>query len=371
MQDTKFNPLDAKKAGDVDVLAISAAARALEAGNLVAFPTETVYGLGADAENPEAIHQIYTVKGRPANHPVIVHLAPGAKLEYWAKNIPQEAHQLINAFWPGPLTLILERADHIPDAVSGGQATIGLRCPSHPVAQALLSSFKSGKGGIAAPSANKFGHVSPTLAKHVMDEFATEVAQGQIYSVLEGGQSEVGIESSILDLSRLATRGPVMLRPGHVSAQAIEAVLHMTVRQPFSDTGMNQSTNADDTAPRVSGSLDAHYAPHTPVILVASQSFDVIRTRLQSLGKQVVCMRISAVTASAVSTQDVIMSNQAQAYAHALYAALRQLDLCGADVILVEAPPVAADWQGVNDRLSRAAFDSRALLAQWLDAAEN
>jgi L-threonylcarbamoyladenylate synthase len=183
--------------------AIVTAAQALEAGRLVAFPTETVYGLGADAENPAAVADIYKAKGRPSDHPVIVHVAPGADIRYWAKDIPHEADQLIAAFWPGPLTLILKRADHIPDAVSGGQDTVGIRCPSHPVAQQLLLAFKNGKGGVAAPSANKFGHVSPTLAQHVTEEFAQEILPGGlIAAVLDGGQSEVGIESTIVDLSR-------------------------------------------------------------------------------------------------------------------------------------------------------------------------
>ncbi|HVK93382.1 MAG TPA: L-threonylcarbamoyladenylate synthase, partial [Noviherbaspirillum sp.] len=155
----------------IDLSAIEDAARKLEQGRLVAFPTETVYGLGADAENPSAVAAIYAAKGRPSNHPVIVHLAPGADIGYWAEAIPDEAHKLVEAFWPGPLSLILKRVRHIPDAVSGGQDSIGLRCPSHPVAQALLQAFKEGKGGVAAPSANKFGRVSPTTAQHVRDEF--------------------------------------------------------------------------------------------------------------------------------------------------------------------------------------------------------
>lgn len=203
---------------------IQQAATILESGGLVAFPTETVYGLGADAENPEAVARIYAAKGRPANHPVIVHLAPEADIAYWATEIPEQAHRLIAAFWPGPLTLILKRATHIPDAVSGGQDSIGLRCPSHPVAQALLRAFKKGKGGIAAPSANKFGHVSPTTAQHVLDEFGGGPGN-LVECILDGGQSEVGIESTIVDLSRIATRGPVLLRPGRITAAQIAAVI--------------------------------------------------------------------------------------------------------------------------------------------------
>ena len=170
---------------------IARAAAALEAGQLVAFPTETVYGLGADAENPAAVASIYAAKGRPQDHPVIVHVAPGASLDYWTTEIPPQARQLADAFWPGPLTMILKRAPNIPDAVSGGQDTVGIRCPSHPVAIALLQAFKHGKGGVAAPSANKFGHVSPTTAQHVRDEFGDDP---RLASVLDGGQSDVGIE---------------------------------------------------------------------------------------------------------------------------------------------------------------------------------
>lgn len=173
------------------------AVQLLEAGELVAFPTETVYGLGADAENPEAVARIYAAKGRPSNHPIIVHVVDGGDISYWVDDVPPAAQALIDAFWPGPLTLILKRAAHIPAAVAGGQDSIGLRCPSHPVAQALLSRFKRGRGGIAAPSANKFGQVSPTTAQHVRDEF------GDAVFVLEGDGVEVGIESTIVDLSRL------------------------------------------------------------------------------------------------------------------------------------------------------------------------
>jgi L-threonylcarbamoyladenylate synthase len=304
---------------------INEAARQLEAGRLVAFPTETVYGLGADAENSQAIQQIYAVKGRPADHPVIVHLAPGAAIDYWAKNIPPAAYQLIAAFWPGPLTLILQRADHIPDTVSGGQDTIGLRCPSHPVAQALLSSFKGGQGGIAAPSANKFGHVSPTSAQHVLDEFAQEIQNGTIGLVLEGGQSEVGIESSILDLTRLVSHGPVLLRPGQISAQAIEQILGVPVQ--------SASARADSSAPRASGTLDAHYAPNTPVITVSSELFESTKKQLLALKKRVATMFFSAdhSTSNLQVAFDLQMPNEVSGYAHHLYAGLRQLDTVGAD----------------------------------------
>ncbi|WP_428717522.1 L-threonylcarbamoyladenylate synthase [Undibacterium curvum] len=334
--------------------AIAEAAEALESGLLVAFPTETVYGLGADAENPDAVARIYEAKGRPSNHPVIVHVAPGADISYWAQQIPEQAQQLIAAFWPGPLTLILKRAAHIPDAVSGGQDTVGIRCPSHPVAQELLRAFKGGRGGLAAPSANKFGHVSPTMAEHVMEEFTQELSPGGlIAAVLDGGQSEVGIESTIVDLSRLSTHGPVLLRPGHISAAQLEQVMQMPVASP------------DAAAPRASGTLDAHYAPHTPVVQVRADELDQVVAQLQARGKQVALMSYQAHPAIQAQAWRHLPADPVS-YAHDLYAGLRELDHAQADLILVEALPQEQDWQGVNDRLRRAAFDSRDVLARLL-----
>ena len=331
------------------------AAALLESGSLVAFPTETVYGLGADAENPAAVSNIYTAKGRPSNHPVIVHLAPEADIGYWTKDIPPVAHQLIKAFWPGPLTLILKRADHIPDAVSGGQDSIGLRCPSHPVAQALLRAFKAGKGGVAAPSANKFGHVSPTTARHVLDEFSQETQPGGlIAAVLDGGQSDVGIESTILDLTRLATHGPVLLRPGHISASQIAQVIGVNPAAP------------DAAAPRASGTLEAHYAPNTPVVLVDAAELNQTVTQLFAAGKRIAMMRCQCQEQVIAPIAQRQMSIDPVIYAHDLYAALRELDLVHADIILVEALPQDKAWQGVNDRLKRAAFDSREVLQKLL-----
>jgi L-threonylcarbamoyladenylate synthase len=325
--------------------AIEAAARVLESGGLVAFPTETVYGLGADAENPQAVASIYAAKGRPSNHPVIVHLAPGADLSYWARDIPPQAQQLIDAFWPGPLTLILKRAEHIPSAVSGGQDSIGLRCPSHPVAQALLRAFKSGKGGVAAPSANKFGHVSPTTAQHVRDEFGDELT-----CVLDGGQSDVGIESTIVDLSRERI---ALLRPGQISAEQIATVLGVWPIAP------------DVTAPRVSGALDSHYAPHTPVALIATENVQTTVQELASRGKRVAFISHTLQASSVEVTQHLVPPDPT-GYAHELYAALRSMDLVGADIILVEMPPQDDGWQGINDRLRRAAYGSTDVLDQMI-----
>ncbi len=335
---------------DLDFAAIEAAARLLEQGELVAMPTETVYGLGADAENPVAVARIYAAKGRPQDHPVIVHLAPGASLDHWATDIPDAARQLADAFWPGPLTMILKRAAGIPDAVSGGQDTVGLRCPSHPVAIALLQAFKGGQGGVAAPSANKFGNVSPTTAQHVRDEFGDD---GSIAAILDGGQSTVGIESTIVDLSRLATHGPVLLRPGSISAEAIAAVIDMMPCAP------------DVAAPRASGTLESHYAPHTPVAMQDSATLQATMATLAQAGRKVALIHYTDLPAAHA---DLRLPASPDGFAHALYAALRQMDTAGADVILVEAPPQGGAWLGVNDRLRRAAHGSTGIVHGLLNS---
>jgi L-threonylcarbamoyladenylate synthase len=325
------------------------AAAILESGGLVAFPTETVYGLGADAENPAAVARIYAAKGRPQDHPVIVHLAPGADLDYWACEIGPEARALVAAFWPGPLTLILKRAAHIPDAVSGGQDTVGLRCPAHPVAIALLQAFKGGKGGLAAPSANKFGNVSPTTARHVHDEFD---ADGSVGAVLDGGQSAVGIESTIVDLSRMASHGPVLLRPGQVSAQAIADVIGHLPAAP------------DAAAPRASGTLESHYAPRTPLAMPGHGALVATLEQLALAGCKVALVHYSELAPAHAALR---LPADPDAYAHRLYAALRQMDHAGADLIVVEAPPEADAWLGVNDRLRRAAHGSEPIVRALLE----
>jgi L-threonylcarbamoyladenylate synthase len=333
----------------LDWPAIHAAALQLEAGELVAFPTETVYGLGADAENPVAVANIYAAKGRPSNHPVIVHLAPEADIGYWAESIPADARKLIDAFMPGPLTLILKRAARIPDTVSGGQDSVGLRCPSHPVAQALLRTFKDGKGGVAAPSANKFGHVSPTTAQHVRDEFGTD-ENSLVKCVLDGGQSEVGIESTIIDLSRGRA---VLLRPGDISAARIAEVLGSLPMMP------------DAGAPRASGTLDSHYAPRTPVVLVDPDQLPTMLRQLAVAGRRIALMHRSIFPSALVVAQHAL-ADTPEGYAHDLYAALRALDAAAADLIVVESPPEDNQWQGVNDRLRRAAYGSSDILSRLL-----
>ena len=337
-----------------DPAAIAAAAGLLEAGQLVAFPTETVYGLGADAENPAAVALIYQAKGRPSNHPLIVHLAPQADVGYWSNEVSAAAVKLMAAFWPGPLTLILPRAARIPAAVAGGQDSIGLRCPAHPVAQALLRSFRGGRGGVAAPSANRFGHVSPTMAQHVREEFA-DVPLMQC--VLDGGQSMVGIESTILDLSR---GRPVLLRPGHIDAEQIAAVLGVMPALP------------DSTAPRASGTLASHYAPRTPVVVLPAAALADALFQLARSGRRVALMHHGEVETIADARQLASLAARAAlpadavGYAHDFYAALRRLDLHDADLILVQALPATAAFQALADRLSRAAHGSVDVLARLL-----
>ena len=333
----------------LDLSAVEEAARCLERGELIAFPTETVYGLGADAENPIAVAKIFQAKGRPSNHPVIVHLAPEADLAYWAQYVSDDARKLIAAFWPGPLTLIVKRAEHIPDSVAGGQDSIGLRCPSHPVAQALLRAFKNGKGGVAAPSANKFGQVSPTTAQHVRDEFGYDM-DDLLTCVLDGGQSEVGIESTIVDVSRGQV---VLLRPGHITAAQIADVLGSWPTLP------------DHRAPRAPGTLESHYAPHTPVVLVDSDQLNDILQKLHDHGRRVALMQYDGQVHIPVLAR-ISLPVTAAGFAYALYAALRTMDSAKADVIVVQTPPTDEVWNAINDRLHRAAHDSSGILSRLL-----
>ncbi|VVE30646.1 translation factor Sua5 [Pandoraea communis] len=329
--------------------AITLAAEQLAAGELVAFPTETVYGLGGDAENPAAVAAIYAAKGRPANHPVIVHFSPEGDPGYWSDNVTPAARKLMDAFWPGPLTLILKRAPHISDIVSGGQDSVGLRCPSHPVAQALLREFariKGGQGGVAGPSANRFGQVSPTAAQHVRDEFAG--LPGVTVYVLDGGEAAVGIESTIVDLSR---GFPALLRPGHISPEQIAEVLGEMPRLPGQDSG----------APRAAGTLKAHYAPRTPLYLCdAGQVAPTLAVRPDGERVAVVAFAstLAALPADVATSADVVkivLPGTPAALATDLYAMLRRLDRANVTHILFERLPDTPEWAAVGDRLGRAA----------------
>jgi L-threonylcarbamoyladenylate synthase len=305
---------------------IERAATLLGAGKLVAFPTETVYGLGADASNESAIHRLYRVKRRPAEHPVIVHFASAEAALRWAREVPDAAQALAKRFWPGPLTLILKRSPLARDFVTGGQDNVGLRVPSHPVAHELLDAF--GKG-VAAPSANRFGHVSPTTAAHVREDLGKDVDL-----VLEGGPSDVGIESTIVDFSSGA---PVLLRPGRISRAQLEEVLHSAVLKKGSDSV------------RHSGGLERHYAPRTPARLVATHELD---REIARLGDKVAVLAFSRPDERVDFW--LRMPREPHPYAQRLYAALRELDTAGCDAILVESPPDTADWAAVLDRLRRA-----------------
>jgi L-threonylcarbamoyladenylate synthase len=300
----------------------------LRRGGLVAFPTETVYGLGADAANPAAVARIYEVKGRPVNHPVIVHIGDIGQLARWAREIPKAATKLAARFWPGPLTLVLRRASGVGDQLTGGQDTIGLRIPGHPVALRLLREFG---GGIAAPSANRFGRISPTTAEHVRSDLGREVDL-----VLDGGACDIGIESTIVDLSR---ERPVLLRPGRVGAGDIAATLGVA---PLS---------RDSDAPRAPGTLAAHYAPRQPLRLIESDRWER-NVRGISHGRGVLSFR--SPPEGDMSTMWIEAPRRPQQYEHDLYANLRALDLSGCDRILVEEPPDTLEWAAIRDRLARA-----------------
>jgi L-threonylcarbamoyladenylate synthase len=314
-----------------DPQAIALAATRLAAGDLVALPTETVYGLGARADDDAAVAKIFAAKGRPADHPLIVHVVGAADAARFASELPPLAQRLMDAFWPGPLTVIVPRAPDMAAAAAGGQTSIGLRCPAHPVARALLAAARAqGVLGVAAPSANRFGRVSPTHAQHVASEFDADLL------VLDGGECAVGIESSIVDCSR---GGAVLLRPGVLTVAQIEAVLGQALQAP------------DAQAPRASGTLAAHYAPRATVRLFAAPALAQRLTQPTPAGLAVYSRTVEA--GAGVLTRR--MPGDALAAAQQLFAVLRELDAAGAQEIWIELPPQGSDWDGVRDRLTRAA----------------
>ncbi|HMM74418.1 MAG TPA: L-threonylcarbamoyladenylate synthase [Gammaproteobacteria bacterium] len=317
--------------------AIARAVAALRAGLLVAFPTETVYGLGANARDPAAVARLYAAKGRPADHPVIVHVANARMLAQWAREIPPAAQALAARFWPGPLTLVLKRALGVRDAITGGQDTVALRCPDHPLAQALLEAAQAaGIDGIVAPSANRFGRISPTTAAHVVAELGDAVAV-----VLDGGPCRVGIESTIVDLS---SGPPRILRPGMIAAEDLEACIGAL------------AADQDVAAPRVSGVLPSHYAPRTPLELVPAEDCVARVAALSAQGEVPgVFAPAAVVEACALPARALIAPREAEAYARCLYANLRALDDSGCTRIVVALPADGAAWRGIRDRLARAA----------------
>ena len=318
-----------------DAAGIDRAADALCAAALVAFPTETVYGLGADAANPVAVRAVFEAKGRPSDHPLIVHLADATHLDAWARDVPDGARALARAFWPGPLTLILPRTSLAGDAVTGGQDTVGLRVPAHPVAHALLVAFaRRGGRGIAAPSANRYGHVSPTTAAHVADDLGDRVAL-----ILDGGSCDVGIESTIV---AFAGDRPILMRPGGIGIDALARVLG---RVPETPSG---------GAPRASGTHASHYAPRTAAFLVDATILPIEILRLTERDEVVAVLATSAPKPAGFDGPWITAPPDAEGYARELYANLRTLDAAGADAILIETPPADAAWLAVRDRLARA-----------------
>ena len=309
----------------------------LRAGGLVAFPTETVYGLGADASNATAVRKIFEVKGRPATHPLIVHLADAVQLSNWAREVPEHARKLARRFWPGPLTVILRRARGVSDIVTGGQDTVALRVPSHPLALQLLARFGR---GIAAPSANRHGRVSATTAEHVRREFGAAVDY-----VLDGGATQIGIESTIIDCSGA---GATLLRPGWITRREIEAALGVSLAAPPAD------------APRAPGTLAAHYAPRTPLALVEGERAAELAGEQARRGRRVAVLALSARRPPLEGLEWIAAPRDAAGYAHALYASLRRLDDSGCETIIVEQPPRSPEWAAINDRLARAAAGSAA-----------
>ncbi len=343
---------------------INEAVQTLRDGGLVAFPTETVYGLGADAKNPAAIKKVFSTKGRPANHPLIVHLAAPDKFDQaqvdwvailapWARHISEDALKLINAFWPGPLTLVFKKDKSVLNDLTGGQDTVAIRAPAHPMAQELLRKFK---GGVVAPSANRFGKVSPTSAADVRNEFEDTLD----LMILDGGACKVGIESTIIDMS--SGDQAVLLRPGVITPKEIFTKTGVKVFQP-GELNLATTENAEST-PRVSGSLRAHYAPTTPLrlyssgrVLDALSEFPDTKSRVavavwdfeSSLGED---------GHPSVHFEEVEVPSDSGVFASRLYRSLRDLDQQGWDLILFPEPPSGEEWDGVRDRLQRACFGS-------------
>ena len=317
---------------------VAQAAQVLARGGLVAFPTETVYGLGADAGSDAAVAGIFAAKGRPSDHPLIVHVSDAAAAGRFAAEIPPVAERLMQAFWPGPLTLILPRRAGMGTAAAGGQDSIGVRCPSHPVAHALLLACAATEPpvyGLAGPSANRFGRVSPTTAQHVASEFGDELL------VLDGGATRVGIESAIVDCTRGA---PVLLRPGVLTRAQIESACGERVLLPEDMPG---------AAPRASGTLESHYAPDAKVRLMEAGK---LQTALDVLGPDAAGIAVYARAAVRTRSRHYRrMPDDAVEAARQLFAVLREFDAAGVKLIWVEAPPDTPEWDGVRDRLRRAA----------------
>ena len=337
-----ISPENESKLSSEQQVRVDQAAQIITAGGTVAFPTETVYGLGADATNPDAVQKIFRIKQRPTHHPLIVHIGAHSELDFWAQEIPEPARQLAQHCWPGPLTLILQRSRHVPDAVTGGQNTVGLRMPIHPVAQALLSAIGPHKA-LAAPSANRFGRISPTTAAHVQQELGAEVDY-----ILDGGPCEIGLESTIVSFQ---DRIPHIHRPGGVSIATIESVLGTTV------------VHTQDHAPviRTPGSLPAHYAPQTPLSIFPTPQIWQQASLLAEQNQRILVLTWSE-SAKPVIRNPLIehfaMPMEPKLYGKQLYARLHQFDQAGFDCLLLESPPDHPHWLAIKDRLQRASYRS-------------
>lgn len=326
---------------------IAQAARTIRSGGLIGLPTETVYGLAANATDDTAVDAIFTAKGRPSDHPLIVHVASAVAVPHFASSVPPFAQALMDAYWPGPLTLILPRHAHVAQAATGGQPSIGLRCPNHPVAQALLVACAapgntpeqggSAVFGVAAPSANRFGRLSPTTAQHVQAELGNQLL------ILDGGSCTVGIESTIID----CTRGvPVLLRPGAITAEQVAATTGCKVLKP---------QDLDSAAPKASGTLEAHYAPAAKVRIMDSKS---LQTGLNLIGSDAANMGVYARSVMRSASSKIIirrMPDDPSATAQQLFAVLRSMDEQGVRLIWIEDLPYTAEWDAVRDRIERAA----------------
>jgi L-threonylcarbamoyladenylate synthase len=339
--------------------AIAQAAERLAQGGLLALPTETVYGLGARADDDAAVARIFAAKGRPADHPLIVHVPNLAAALGFVSAFPAVARRLVEAFWPGPLTVIVPRNPEVATAAAGGHDTIGLRCPDHPVARQLLDACAlQGILGIAAPSANRFGRISPTRAEHVVEEFTGQGEGLDEVWVLDGGACDVGIESTIIDCSR---GHPVLLRPGRLTLAEIEAVAGEPVQ-------WSRPEAPDPAAPKASGTLVSHYAPRARLRLMGDEqlasALDVIEPELtaalitlpaQSPRIGVYSRSLWAYRPKHKAVVHLSMPGDAATAAHDLFADLRELDATGVELIWVETPPDTPEWDGVRDRLHRAA----------------
>ncbi|HEY6451476.1 MAG TPA: L-threonylcarbamoyladenylate synthase [Steroidobacteraceae bacterium] len=314
---------------------LDAAVQALRDGELVAFPTETVYGLGAHAGHPAALRRVFELKGRPTTHPLIVHLDSVRFLTRWARDVPPAAEKLAASFWPGPLTLVLPRAYNVHALVTGGQETVAVRIPSHPMAQQLLTAFG---GGIAAPSANRYGRVSPTRAEHVREEFGAAVRV-----ILDGGECRLGLESTIVACLDGTVR---LLRPGSISLSDLRRVAGEVLTRPSA------------TAPRVPGGHGAHYAPVTPLAISSSEEIEQLAEQASARGHRVAVLAQRPPLRAHQFVTWINGGARPDAYGHDLYAHLRALDKSGCVRILVQSVPADERWDAIRDRLTRAAAAS-------------